>query len=173
MRVRVLTFNEEAASLPSLRHAAWGCVPALILLAGCGQGGGNAAGAAQTDTLTGLYEGGTGVRRDQLCMIEKDGRASFGLVRWGAGERSCGGSGLVTRDGDRLRLVLDGDDACTIEARIDGARVSLGAGLSPECTRYYCGDGAQLAGARFDKVGGTEADARRATDLVGDPLCPG
>jgi hypothetical protein len=30
-----------------------------------------------------------------------------------------------------------------------------------------------MSGATFDKVGGEQADAMRAVDLVGDPLCGG
>jgi hypothetical protein len=136
---------------------------ALILLAGCGQGDGNgSAGSAPAKSLTGLYEGGTGPRRDQLCLIEKDGRSSFGFVRWGPGDRNCSGSGPALREGDRLRLVLDGDASCTIEARIDGSRISFPSSLGGECRRYYCGDGADLAGAEFARTGATEADPRRA-----------
>ena len=146
----------------------------LILLAGCVQGDGNgSAGAASANSLTGLYEGGTGPRRDQLCLIEKDGRSSFGFVRWGPGDRNCSGSGPAVREGDRLRLMLDGDASCTIEARIDGSSITFPSSLGSECRRYYCGDGADLAGAVFARTGESEADARRAVDLVGDPLCPG
>jgi hypothetical protein len=155
----------------------------VIMLAGCrggGDGGANgsagggsaAKGDVQTATLTGLYEGGEGPRRNQLCMIEREGRAaSFGFVAWGSGDTSCSGSGPATREGQALRLVLDGDESCTLEARIDGRRVTFPPNVQPECARYYCGGDARLTGLTFDKIGGEEADARRATDLVGDRLC--
>jgi hypothetical protein len=156
----------------------------LISLAGCrrGEGDGNGAapaagavsGPVQTQTLTGLYEGGEGSRRNQMCMIEREVRSTtFGFVTWGSGDTNCSGSGLATRDGDRLRLQLDGDESCTLEARIDGRRVILPQNIPPACNRYYCGAGAQMTGANFEKVGGAEADAMRAVDLVGDPLCGG
>ena len=155
-----------------------------IALAGCrgaGEGtanesapGSQGGGAVQTDTLTGLYESGEGARRNQMCMIERDGgRTSFGFVTWGSGDTNCSGSGLATREGERLRLQLDGDESCTLEARIDGRRVTLPADMPAECERYYCGTGARLTGIDFDKVGGTQSDALRARDLVGDPLCGG
>lgn len=163
--------------------------PALLMLlgalTGCRGGGGNAsndavpapsaqsAGPVQTDTLTGLYEGGTGPRRNQICMIQRDGgRTSFGLVSWGNGDTSCSGFGTATRAGDRLRLAMAGDEACRIDARIDGRRVTLPDALPQGCA-YYCGPNARMTGAAFDKVGGAEADAMRAVDLVGDSLCGG
>lgn len=155
----------------------------LIALAGCrggGEGEGNAAapvaggGEVQTATLTGLYESGEGQRRNQLCMIEREGReAMFGFVVWGSGATSCSGSGSVTRQGDRLRLRLDGDESCTLEARIEGRRVTLPTSIPDQCHSYYCGPGAAMRGASFDKVAGAESDALRAADLAGDPLCAG
>ena len=160
----------------------------LIALAGCrgggeAEGGGNASSSAggggsggpvQTATLTGLYEGGAAPRPNQLCMIEREGRGtSFGFVTWGPGDRNCSGSGAATREGNVLRLRLEGDESCALEARIDGRRITLPAAIPAECQRYYCGDGAQMGGATFDKVAGGQADALRAVDLVGDPLCGG
>jgi len=156
----------------------------VMALAGCrGDPPANGNGAApasppggpvQTNTLTGLYEGGSGTRRNQLCMIEREGgRTTFGFVIWGAGETSCSGSGPATRTGSRLELRLDGDESCALAAAIDGRRVTLPASIPEQCARYYCGTGATLTGATFDKVAGAEADAMRAVDLVGEPLCGG
>jgi len=166
-----------------MRENGWQAVLLIVIaLAGCRgdqPAGGNGAapgspqrGPVQTDTLTGLYEGGSGARRNQLCMIEREGgRASFGFVVWGPGETSCSGSGPATRSGNRLELRLDGDESCALEAAIDGRRVTLPASMPEQCARYYCGTGASMTGATFDKVAGAEADAMRAVDLVGDPLC--
>jgi hypothetical protein len=160
----------------------------LIALAGCrggeqAEGGGNgpapsgrggSGGAVQTVTLTGLYEGGAAPRRNQMCMIEREGRGtSFGFVTWGPGDKNCSGSGGATREGNVLRLRLDGDESCALEARIDGRRITLPAAIPSECQRYYCGEGAQMSGGTFDKVAGEQADAMRAVDLVGDALCGG
>lgn len=156
----------------------------LIALAGC-RGSETETGATaapeskpgapvQTKTLTGLYESGEGPRRNQMCMVEREGRATtFGFVTWGPGDKNCSGSGTATRNTGLLRLSLDGDESCTLQARIDGTRMTLPSNIPPECQRYYCGDGAQMSGAIFDKVAGEQADAMRAVDLVGDPLCGG
>lgn len=158
----------------------------LIGLTGCrdGVGAGNGATAgppiaapagqpAQTATLIGLYEGGEGPRRNQMCMLQREGGpATFGIVTWSSGETNCSGVGRATRDGDRLRLAMEGDESCQIDARMEGRRVTLPDRLPSGCA-YYCGPNARLSGAAFDKTGGSEQDAMRAVDLVGDPLCGG
>lgn len=154
---------------------------ALMLVAGCGAGGdqaGNAANqavaqAVQTAGLTGLYEGGAVGRPNQMCVIDRGaGNARFGLVVWGANLHSCSGAGSVVREGDTLRLAMAGDEACTIEARIDGGTVTLPASV-PEGCAYYCGAQASLGNASFTKRGDTAEDAMKAVDLVGEPLCAG
>ncbi|HEX9933527.1 MAG TPA: hypothetical protein VGB08_11855 [Allosphingosinicella sp.] len=129
--------------------------------------------AVQTASLTGLYEGPAAAQRNQMCMVDRSaGDTRFGLVVWGAGSEGCSGSGSAVRQGNVLRLTMAGDEACTIEARIEGTRVSFPPSLAPGCA-YYCSRGARLAGAAFDKTGGNAGDAMRAQDLVGDPLCAG
>lgn len=153
---------------------------ALVLVAGCGAGGDrNEAAdappgkAVQTASLTGLYEGGASTRPNQMCMIDRgEGKAAFGLVVWGENMHSCSGSGEAERKGDVLRLAMAGDESCTIEARLVGGAVTLPA-TAPEGCAYYCGARAQLGSASFAKKGGTEADAMKAKDLVGEPLCSG
>ena len=124
----------------------------------------------QVATLTGLYEGGPAGRRDQMCMIEREGRVRFGIVVRGAGSEGCSGAGTAVRQGDALRLDMAGDEACAIDARIDGARIAFPAALPAGCA-YYCSRGARFSGAAFDKIGGTAEEAVRAEDLVGDRLC--
>ena len=154
---------------------------ASCLAAGCGQQGasgngqgkGTAAaptqrGPVQTVTLTGLYES-EGASPGQLCITEQGRAARFGLVsrREGPG---CSGAGTASRAGQTLRLVMDGDSPCAIEARLAGGRVTFPASLPRGCS-YYCAPGAQPGGATFNKTGGTRQDAIRARDIVGDPLC--
>lgn len=159
----------------------------LFLLAGCGAAGdppdanssvsaakgGAPAAAVQTAGLTGLYEGGSGQTRNQMCILDRGaGDSRFGLVVWGANMHSCSGSGSVTRQGDRLRLSMAGDSTCTLDARIEGGTVTLPASTPAGCS-YYCGARASLTNASFRRTGNTAADAMKARDLVGDPLCAG
>jgi len=153
---------------------------ASLLAAACGQREGQpqngseagpppARGPVQTATLTGLYES-TGSPPGQLCIIEEGRGAHFGLVIRRGEAPGCSGAGSATRSGTTLRLVMNGDSACAIEARLDGTRVTFPDSLPSGCA-YYCAPGASAAGAAFTKTGGTNDDARRARDLVGDPLC--
>ena len=143
----------------------------LIALAGCrGASDGNSGGSAESGP-TGLYEVGEGSRRNQMCLVERHDATRFGLVVWAReGNASCTGTGRASRDGGRLSLAMQGDDSCVIEARVEGSRVTLPSTLPPGCA-YYCGPGVEMAGSTFDQAGETEDDARRAVDLVGDPLC--
>jgi hypothetical protein len=153
-----------------------------FFLAACGQEGdrqGNATaksvapapprGPVQTATLTGLYES-VDSPPGQLCITEQGRAARFGLVTRRGGRPGCSGAGNATRAGAALRLVMDGDSTCVIEARLDGARLTLPVNMPHGCA-YYCAPGATAAGAVFAKTGGTREDARRARDIVGDPLC--
>lgn len=146
-----------------------------FVLAGCGGGdSGNGAATPSGARLTGLYEGDSGARRNQLCVVEREGRAaSFGFIVWGEGDRNCSGTGLARREGERLRLLLDGDEGCALDARLEGERITFPEAIPAECARYYCGAGTAMEKAEFTRVGASEADARRAADLVGEPLCGG
>ena len=150
----------------------------IPLLAGCGRGEGDESAErtsgepVQTADLTGLYEArGEGEQRDRMCMVsEPGGPVSFGIVTDRPGAGSCGGAGEAVRESDLLRLTMGGDEECVIEAQISGTRVTFAENLPDGCA-YYCAPGATLAGATFEKTGGTSQDAMRALDLAGDPLC--
>jgi hypothetical protein len=163
-------------------------LPLLLLVAGCGRGdqpaddraaaegrvaapaAGAPAAAAASASLTGLYEGGAGAQKNQLCIVEKGKEARFGLLVWGANLHSCSGAGQAVREGERLSLRMTGDETCTIAATMKDGVVSLPQTLPTGCA-YYCGARASLAGARFTRTSATEADAHKATDIAGDPLC--
>ena len=150
-----------------MRHQA--ALALLLALSGCSGSPENAT--EEASDLTGLYEGGAGPRRNQLCLAERDGATRFGLVAWASrGDNSCTGKGRASRADERLSLALQGDDSCIIEARIEGGSITLPATLPQGCA-YYCGPSADLAGTRFDRSGEGDDAALRATDLVGDPLC--
>jgi hypothetical protein len=141
------------------------------------QGGPPAAGRspvepdkAGDDKLAGLYEGGQGPRRSQICMVDKGSGTQFGLLVWGDALRSCSGAGQAVRHGERLSLKMAGDETCTIDARISGGTITLPASVPPACS-YYCGEGARMAGASFARTGSSEADALKAKDIAGDALC--
>ena len=168
---------------------------ALALLAGCGtpepapgNGAvtGNRASPAGSETkseqsaptasaaagpLTGLYEGGASPQRNQLCIVDKgDAKAQFGLIVRGENLHNCSGVGTAVRSGERLTLAMGGDSACTIDATMAGGTITLPSSLPAGCA-YYCGAQAKLTGASFERSGSGAAEAMRARDFAGDPLC--
>jgi hypothetical protein len=161
----------------------------LLVLAGCGrddpesgnraaapESAGPAAGrprpsaAGAEARLTGLYEGGSGAQKDQMCLVEKGRETQFGLLVWGGNLHSCSGAGRAVREGERLTLTMTGDEACTIAATLEDGVVGL-PGKVPLGCAYYCGARASLAGASFTRAGSGEAEAKKAKDIAGDPLC--
>lgn len=162
----------------------------LLFLAGCGRGDEPANDLAAPESrapaaadskapaearaadarLTGLYEGGTGPQKNQLCILEKGKDAQFGLLVWGGNLHSCSGAGQAIRAGERLTLKMTGDETCTIEAILKDGAVTLPRTLPAGCA-YYCAARATFAGARFTRSGASAAEAKKATDIAGDPLC--
>ena len=125
---------------------------------------------ASATRLAGLYEGGSGAQKNQMCIVEKGGGSQFGLLVWGGNQHSCSGAGRAVRKGDRLTLTMTGDETCSIDATLRDGVVTLPETLPLGCS-YYCGARASLAGASFTKSGSSAADAKKATDIAGDPLC--
>ncbi len=151
----------------------WSAAVVACLLAGCGgneaASGGEAGSGA---TASGLYAQAGGERPGQLCLVEREGRAgTFGIITWGRGDANCSGAGSVQRDGDRLTLLLDGDESCSIEARAEEGTISVTRSLSGECALYYCAGGASLDNVRFERSEDGIAAAAKARDLAGAPLC--
>ena len=181
----------EPAAAANRISSMWKILVAVTVLASCSsgeeqrQGSGNQSAAAEQPApkagaapakrrltrLAGLYEGGKGDPKHQMCILdERGGKQSFGLVVWGSNMHSCAGTGTATREGDVLKLSMAGDSACTIEATISGTTVTMPQAVPQGCS-YYCGAQAKLSGAALTQVGTTEADAMKAKDLVGEPLC--
>jgi hypothetical protein len=125
----------------------------------------------QTADLKGHYEAlGKGEQRARMCMVSHSPRvASVGIVTENS-NGPCAGAGEAVRKADRLSLTMAGDGECTIRAHIAGTKVTFPRVIPKGCA-YYCAPGASLAGEAFEKIGGKAADAERALDLVGDPLC--
>jgi hypothetical protein len=126
-----------------------------------------AASGDSSARLAGLYEGGSGATKNQMCIVEKGGEAQFGMLVWGANLHSCSGAGRAVREGDRLTLTMTGDETCTIAATLKDGRITLPESLPLGC-EYYCAARASFAGAAFSRTGD---DVKAAKDIAGDPLC--
>jgi hypothetical protein len=153
----------------------------LAFVAGCGASSqpraSGAANGAEPETaavagggLTGLYQSGAGARPNQMCILEKGGKAQFGVTLWGPNLRACSGAGTATLSGERLTLKMGGDSPCTLEATLRDGVVTFPADVPATCA-YYCGAGTSFAGATLTRRGTTRADALRAKDVAGESLC--
>jgi hypothetical protein len=125
---------------------------------------------SRLSTLTGLYENGSAASRGVLCILGRRRTSRFGLVVRVPDDRTCSGSGAVTRHGSGVTFRMAGDSPCTIVARISGSTIVFPEAIPPGCS-YYCGAHASMARARLTRVTATSESALSARDLVGEPLC--
>jgi hypothetical protein len=154
----------------------------LFLVAGCGSDAPADPEGERDAGFTGLYEssaqaGAAGGQAggDRLCLVgaQDDARVAF-VTLGGAlegGRAACSGLGTARREGDALVLTLAGDGDCSFSAAMENGRIAFPAEV-PEGCAYYCSEEASLAGRQFALAEAGRAAARRARDLVGDPLCP-
>lgn len=143
---------------------------ALLLLVACS--GAEGENAVETDDLTGLYVGqGEGRQKDRICMVSaSSGAVRFGIVTLEPDRAACSGIGRVERTGEQLRLIMGGDENCTITATMNETQIALAATV-PESCSYYCSPAGRLAGKTFTKADDTREVALRTADLVGNRLC--
>ena len=165
----------------------------LALVAGCGASGNSQSGANQgagggaqpatmpapvpadeppaaDSALAGLFQSGGGTRPSQMCVLDRKGKAQFGITLWGPNLRACSGAGTATRSGDHVRLAMAGDSPCTLDATLKGGSLTFSNDVPAGCA-YYCGAGASFAGATLRQLGTTRADALKAKDVAGEALC--
>ncbi|HZF42237.1 MAG TPA: hypothetical protein VEZ48_02375 [Sphingomonadaceae bacterium] len=129
------------------------------------------AAEGSTGGLAGLYERArTGGEPDRLCMAAERSGFRFGLMTRSDGPANCTARGTAERQGDRLKLRIDGAPACDISATTSVGGVTLDAVTGAECS-YYCGEAAELTTGTFAKAGSSPADLRKAVDVAGETLC--
>ena len=144
-----------------------------LLLAGCSEPlqESSAAPATTMPSIIGLYErAGVPDRPSRICIAGQAEDRRFGLNSSYEGPQSCTAKGSVRQTGAALTLVIDGDPACRLSAVATATGLTLNAPEGDECG-YYCGAHTDLDAGKFGKVGETEADARKAVDIVGESLC--
>lgn len=105
-----------------------------------------------------------GEGRDRLCLSREPGGVAAFVTYAASGNANCSIRGTWT-DGEGAAIRPNGDERCTIRIDSEGNAVTLLDG-GPACA-YYCGPNASFAGRSFTE----KADAGRAVDLAGDPLC--
>lgn len=154
---------------------------ALLLLAGCAQEADvtNEGGAAleraaiaagvvrdpQGTALAGLYARDT----DQVCIVAAgDGYRIGASVDYG--DQGCSAAGRAVREGERLRITLDGAAGCSFEARLDGERIIFPGAVPAGCD-VLCNGRASLAALEADLLSEAAAEAATMRDRRGRELC--
>lgn len=124
-----------------------------------------------TSPLIGLYErAGVPHRPSQICITGEGAETRFGLNSSYEGPQSCTAKGRVTRAGSVLTFLIEGDPACSLKARLTPTGLALDKPQGAECD-YYCARDTELEPGLFEKMGNSRVEARKAVDLVGEPLC--
>lgn len=146
----------------------------LAALAACSDAGtapGEAPAKVVGSSIVGLYErAGIPDQPSRICIIADGEGHRFGYKSSYEGPQNCSAKGRVVRSGSTLEFAIDGDPACSLSATVTATGLMLGKSEGPECS-YYCAANAELEPGPFEKVGSSATDARRAVDLVGEPLC--
>lgn len=159
-------------------------VLALLLLAGCsrgpdsGDGGGAppdletaAIGAGiipdpKATDISGLFARDT----DRVCIVPAELDFRIGVFVDYGDRQSCSGSGKVTRVGEMLHVIFDGDGGCTFDARFEGDRIVF-PGRLPNACEKLCSRRASIAALDVRRLSDSTAEAATLRDLRGRLLC--
>lgn len=157
-------------------------VAALLLLAGCDGGGGDAddpgarieaaaiASGAIADPARATLAGAYGRGADRLCIMADEGGYRIGAdVTYGGGI-GCTARGTATQDGEDVAITLDGADDCRFTARFDGASIAFPGSLPGSCA-VLCDAPASFAGLTVDRLSGAAAEVQAMRGAEGGILC--
>lgn len=152
-----------------------------LLLAGCSDGGPDAADARAPDLETaavirglvrdpgdrevvGLYARDT----DRVCIVRGGSGYRIGAyVDYGEGI-ACNGAGTLTRSGERLGVTLGA--GCRFDARFDGDRIVFPATMPDGCAKL-CGRRATFAALDVARLSESAAEAATMRDASGRLPC--
>jgi hypothetical protein len=157
----------------------------LLLLAGCGRDepkpASNATAASGLEAaaieagvipdpnntdITGLYARDT----DRVCVVPTATAYRVGVFVDYGDKVSCGGSGTVTRVGEKLQLEFDGAEGCSFEARFEGDRIVF-PGRLPDACQKLCAQRASMAALDVSRLSESVSEASTLRDGKGKLLC--
>jgi len=106
---------------------------------------------------------------DRMCVVPAGSTTRIGVVSdYGEGQ-GCAASGVVERDGARLKVRLG---ACGFDARFDGERIAFPAELPLACAAA-CTGRATLAAVEVERLSGSASEAATLRAPDGQLLCAG
>ncbi len=116
--------------------------------------------------ITGLYARDT----DRVCIVPSATAYRIGVFVDYGDKVSCGGSGTVTRAGEKLQLEFDGVDGCSFEARFEGDRIVFPGNLPSACQKL-CAQRASMAALDVTRLSESVSEASTLRDGKGKLLC--
>lgn len=168
-----------------MRHAP---LVVSLLLAGCGRGEQAGQPAAPSATgleaaaiqagiipdpastdITGLYAR----EADRVCIVPSTTNYRIGVTVDYDDREHCGGSGVVTRDGETLHVTFDTRQSagrCSFDARFEGDRIVFPGRLPAGC-QSLCTEHAALSGLAPERLSDSIAEASTLRGPRGTLLC--
>ena len=116
--------------------------------------------------ITGLYARDT----DRVCIVPSVTAYRIGVFVDYGDQISCGGSGTVTRAGEKLQLEFNGVDGCSFEARFEGDRIVF-PGRLPDACQKLCAQRASMAALDVSRLSESVSEASTLRDGKGKLLC--
>lgn len=118
--------------------------------------------------ITGLYARDT----DRVCVVPTATAYRIGVFVDYGDQVSCGGSGTVTRAGEKLQLEFEGVDGCSFEARFEGDRIVF-PGRLPDACQKLCTQRASMGALDVGRLSESVSEASTLRDGKGKLLCSG
>ncbi|MFA6114993.1 MAG: hypothetical protein WC729_13405 [Sphingomonas sp.] len=116
--------------------------------------------------ITGLYARDT----DRVCIVPSTTAYRVGVFVDYGDKVSCGGSGTITRVGEKLQLEFDGVEGCSFEARFEGDRIVF-PGTLPNACQKLCVQRASMAALDVTRLSESVSEASTLRDGKGKLLC--
>jgi hypothetical protein len=116
--------------------------------------------------ITGLYARDT----DRVCIVPSTTAYRVGVFVDYGDKVSCGGSGTITRAGEKLQLEFDGVEGCSFEARFEGDRIVF-PGTLPNACQKLCVQRASMAALDVTRLSESVSEASTLRDGKGKLLC--
>ena len=116
--------------------------------------------------ITGLYARDT----DRVCVVPTATAFRLGVFVDYGDQQSCGGSGVVTRVGEKLHVEFDKVEGCSFEARFEGDRIVF-PGRLPDACQKLCQRRASMAGLDVGRLSESVSEASTLRDSRGKLLC--
>ena len=118
--------------------------------------------------ISGLYARET----DRVCVVPTATAFRIGVFVDYGDQQNCGGSGVVTRVGEKLHVEFDKAEGCSFEARFEGDGIVF-PGRLPDACQKLCQRRASMAGLDVSRLSESVSEASTLRDSRGKLLCSG